>query len=108
MTSRTRTALRLPAGGTPSVDRAFPVDDLSALQRAVGGYIQVVRLDAAMRARAEQIAGEPLGDRVFLVVDEEGKNKQRAHNAAATSIVRYHDLIVGDALVVELPEEEPE
>lgn len=71
---------------------------LEELQALVGGYIEIVRTF----------------DGKFLVVDEEGKNKNKPLNEAATLLYQYgkHDPIVGDAVVVSTlfeldgPEEE--
>jgi hypothetical protein len=59
---------------------------LEELQTLVGGYIEVARTK----------------DRKWLVVDEDGKQKNKPPNVAATALFLYgdFDIIVGDALVV--------
>lgn len=60
---------------------------LEELQLLVGGYIEIVRtLDGR-----------------FLVIDENGKNKRKPLNIAATRLYRYgrHDPIVGDVVIVD-------
>lgn len=109
--SRTRTALLLPARGTqPAVLRDLPIDDLARLQQLVGGDIEVVRLGAAQRARAEIAAGEVLGNPgdVYLVCNEMGKLQGLPPNALAALIMGpgFADVIVGDAFVVEMPPDE--
>jgi hypothetical protein len=60
---------------------------LAELQALVGGYIEVVRT----------LSGR------YMIIDEEGKNKRKPINRVATELYFYtgHDLIVGDALVVD-------
>lgn len=106
--SRTRTALIIPAHDDLAIDRAFPIDDLARLQKAVGGYIEVVRLNAAQLDRAQRLCGETFGQLgyVFLVVNEEGKLKGAPLNMVATMIYGARgDVIVGNALIVEMPPE---
>jgi hypothetical protein len=59
---------------------------LVELQTLVGGYIEVVRTK----------------DRKWLVIDEDGKNKNKMPNYAATQLFLYgeFDIILGDALLV--------
>lgn len=61
--------------------------ELAELQTLVGGYIEVVVTH----------------DGKYLVIDEEGKLKQKPVNAEATKLYRYgaHDPIVGDAIVID-------
>ncbi len=106
--SRLRTAILLPARGAPGLDRALPIDDLPHLQRLVGGYIQLVRLSHAQVRRAQLLyphADIGAAPNTFLVVHEEGKLLGLPPNATATAIVvpELDDVIVGDALVVEMP-----
>lgn len=97
-------ALILRASGVLTLEHGYPVDDLARLQQQVGGYIEAIRLDGEMLARAEQLAGDKLGElgRVFLVVNEEGKLHGLPSNLLAT-LVYGLEAIVGDALVCELP-----
>jgi hypothetical protein len=76
--------------------------NLTELQTLVGGFVEVVRTT----------------DLRFLVIDEEGKNKRKPLNIAATRIYQYgrSDVIAGDAVVIDTvleldgpdEEEEPE
>jgi len=64
---------------------------LEQLQAIVGGYIEVVRSQAE-------------GDDRIMVVDEEGKIKEKFYNAKATDVLinqfgYMNDFIAGDALV---------
>ncbi len=107
--TRTRTALLLPVHDDLALDRAYPIDDLERLQKDVGGgYIEVVRLDAEQLDRAERLCGVKLGalGYVFLVVNEMGKliEPPPPLNMVATLIFGApHDVIVGSALIVEMP-----
>ena len=60
---------------------------LEELQRAVGGYIEIV----------------PLTDKTVMVVDEEGKLKGKEINVFATALYqglrKVNDYIVGDVIV---------
>lgn len=61
---------------------------LEELQSIVGGYIEIINLDATNR---------------LMVVDEEGKLKNKPYNELATTIIRSEtlllDVVVGDVLV---------
>ena len=61
--------------------------ELSAMQKAVGGYIQII----------------PIGDGKIMILDEEGKIKNKVHNEKATFMAISHlfdnDYIAGDAIV---------
>ena len=61
---------------------------LEALQNLVGGYIEVL----------------PLKDNLVMIVDEEGKIKDKKYNELATTILRHYvktqDFIMGHALLV--------
>lgn len=65
----------------------LPDVSLETLQKAVGGYIQIV----------------PTNDGRLLVLDEEGKLKEKPVNATGTKLTRGvvadWDLIVGDVVV---------
>lgn len=58
---------------------------LAEMQTLVGGYIQIGQTR----------------DGAFMVLDEEGKNKQKPFNMLATQLYQYgeHDPIVGDVMV---------
>lgn len=105
--TRIRTALMLPANDDLAIDRAFPIDDSARLQKAVGGSIAVVRLNAAQLDRAQRLCGETLGQLgdVFLVVNEHGKRTPPLPlNMPATMIYGMpNDVVVGNALIVEMP-----
>lgn len=63
---------------------------LEEMQNIVGGYIQIVNLT----------------DEVLMILDEEGKLKQKYYNQAATELFQKcfpntMDFIVGDVLVCE-------
>lgn len=74
-----------PAGKT------FSLQELQELQSLVGGFIEVVK------GRGEQ---------QFLVIDEEGKLKNKPRNERATAEYIYgeHDAVVGDAVLCMLYE----
>lgn len=102
---RTRPALILPVGKTPYIDPSFPIDDLKALQAAVGGYIQAVHLDdAALAALFAHYSALNVDDAAYmcLVVNEEGKLKGLPVNRDATAWYACGDIIVGDALIVPM------
>lgn len=108
---RIRTALIIPAHDDLSFDEAFPIDDLARLQGVVGGYIEVVRLNAAQLDRAERLCGRKLGTlpHVFLVVNEMGKliEPPPPLNMVATMILgNPNDVVVGETLIVEMPPKE--
>lgn len=67
---------------TPKNGKQFTLEELQAL---VGGYIQVVNTN----------------DRRVMVVDEEGKLKDKPYNQAATRLYKYgtDDRIVGDVVI---------
>lgn len=72
------------------------VEDLSGMQAAVGGYIEVVDLGPLTAS---------------LIVNEEGKLEKRPINRRATLLfwllfpsVRHRDVIVGDVLIVGHPD----
>jgi hypothetical protein len=72
------------------------IDGLTAMQEAVGGYIEVVDLTPLTAS---------------LIVNEEGKLEQRPINRRATLLfwillpsIRGRDVIVGDALIVGYPD----
>lgn len=65
--------------------------ELADLQRAVGGYIQIIDL-------TEELA---------MVIDEEGKLQNKPVNDIATRLTQHfnaglqaHDIIVGDAVLI--------
>jgi len=80
------------------VRRDFPIS-LKALQTAVGGYIEPVRLHRGALAALAGYFDEDLGDPVMLV-DEEGLLKQRPANLFASAIAARP--IVGDVLIVDI------
>lgn len=87
-TDGTTQTLEMPA----SLTRA---ERLKLMQDTVGGWIEVVRLP----------------DGKLLVVDEEGKLRDKPYNEAATAIAAPRltgDFIVGDALLVTHDEFEGE
>lgn len=59
---------------------------LEELQKLVGGYIEVVRTKNGR----------------WLVIDEDGKNKNKRPNLAATELYRYgdFDVVRGDAVFI--------
>lgn len=61
---------------------------LQELQEIIGGYIEIINLDATNR---------------LMVMDEEGKLKSKPYNDMATTIMRNEtlllDVVVGDVLV---------
>lgn len=67
---------------------------LEEIQNLVGGYIEVL----------------PLKDNLVMIIDEEGKLKNRQKNELATAILQYYvntsDYIVGHALLVCTNEED--
>lgn len=67
---------------------------LEEIQNQINGYIQVI----------------PLKDNLVMVVDEEGKIKNKQKNELATTIFQYYvnteDYIVGHALLICTNEEE--
>ena len=64
----------------------LPNADLDTLQKAVGGYIEVVTL----------------ADGRLLIVDEEGKCKGKPVNPTANTIFNVsYDVIVGDAVLCD-------
>jgi len=60
---------------------------LEDLQRAVGGYIEILSL----------------GDKMYLVVNEEGK-LQNLHTNEAATMIYGHDIIVGPAVLCTFKE----
>ena len=107
-TSRIRAALYVPAGGGPiRLDRAFPIDDLSRLQAACGGYVQVVLVPPASARVLEAAYGISLGPTPVMWVNENGLLHGLPYNEVACAIVMFTERIVGDALVVDLPPDEP-
>lgn len=65
--------------------------DLKRLQTLVGGYIEVVR---------PVPFGGPVFDCVRMVVDEEGKFKDKPVNVLASALYNGYDPIVGDVVLV--------
>lgn len=64
------------------IDGGSVEDELHALQDAVGGYIETIRMK----------------DGGIMIVDEEGVLKQYQHNDMASYIIGFH--IFGTALIV--------
>ena len=62
-------------------------NELKELQNLVGGYIEVL----------------PLKDNLVMIIDEEGKIKNRQYNELATTILQHYvktqDFIVGHAIL---------
>lgn len=65
--------------------------DLKRLQALVGGYIEVVH---------PVPFGGPVFDCVRMVVDEEGKFKDKPVNVLASALYNGYDPIVGDVVLV--------
>ena len=78
-------ALQITLNGIDVIDVE---NDLHALQKAVGGYIETV----------------PLSEDSVMIVDEEGMLKQYQHNDLASYISGVH--IYGTALIVGVDGEE--
>lgn len=80
-----------PEGGerylVPADGKIFTLEEL---QKAVGGYIEIVKLN----------------DNVSMVIDEDGKNKDLDFNPTATTLAKLnkaifdYDYIVGPAVFV--------
>lgn len=65
---------------------------LSELQKAVGGYIELI----------------PTGNAGYMYGNEEGKLMGLPVNKAATSMIAFDDVVVGDVVVMEEGEEKEE
>jgi predicted metal-dependent enzyme (double-stranded beta helix superfamily) len=74
-----------PANGT-----RFTLEELQAV---VGGYIEFCDVEEELYQKAFEGSGE----RLLMVIDEEGKLKSKPVNWAATALYKYS--MVGDALV---------
>lgn len=77
-------------GQYPELEDFEAADTLSALQAAVGGYIQTV----------------PITDKLVLVCDEDGKLKDKIANVALTNgMGGVYDYCVGTVAVVGLTDD---
>lgn len=65
---------------------------LEAIQKAVGGYIELT----------------PTGNLGYMYGNEEGKLLGLSVNKAATSMIAFDDVVVGDVVVMEISEEDEE
>jgi len=63
---------------------------LKAIQKAVGGYIELI----------------PTGNLGYMYGNEEGKLLGLPVNKAATSMIAFDDIVVGDVVVMEIGEED--
>ena len=63
---------------------------LSEIQKAVGGYIELI----------------PTGNAGYMYGNEEGKLMGLPVNMAATTMIAFDDLVVGDVVVMEEGEED--
>lgn len=81
-------AYLLKADGTIEQMKWNP--SLEELQAAVGGYIEFV----------------PTGNAGYMYCNEEGKLLGLPVNKAATSMIAFDDIVVGDVVVMEEGEEE--
>ena len=75
--------IRLNVDGTVET---FEDTSLESMQQAVGGCIEIIRFGSQ-----EQL----------MVLDEEGKLKNKPINKVATLLANIHDYIVGDVLIAE-------
>ena len=88
--------LRLNVDGT--VEKMKDTN-LKAMQEAVGGYIEIIRLPKTCRLSGLHVL---LDGADLMVLDEEGKLKSKPVNEIATMIAdNPNDYIVGDVLIAE-------
>ena len=72
---------------------------LKAMQEAVGGYIEIIRLPKPCRLFGLHVLVDGFD---LMVLDEEGKLKSKPVNEIATMIAdNPNDYIVGDVLIAE-------
>lgn len=110
--SKIQHAVLVPASDFSLVDVKFDFEQtLPNLQKAVGGYVEMIRLTPAQIALLEEevyplvVAKYGVDAKLdlkgaVLLVDEEGRNKDKEVNLAMTEIAGQ--VIVGDCIVTFL------